>query len=311
VRRLLFSGSLLDHDAYLSPLFLHRVLVKSPIFPLITIFFFSASVRFYEISWKRLFGGTKLRNLLTIICWILAWQFSLYDYNFYFDQWHWVERCSLLVSAILVFKHPVFCFPVMVLVQIIGSQFEYPLQELSWTDKRLPFDLLILFNCYLAVRAWIKTPPEMCVYVALCLVGSFYYVPALSKLNLEESPVVWIFQNDLANLFISSYVNGWLSPVPQETILRIAATLHYINPILLVFTLASEIAGLFVLFHKRYTILWLIGASLRHMEIFVVSGIWFWKWVFVDVGLAAFLISLNEKKRLDCTGRGLPCCLCS
>jgi len=185
---------------------------------------------------------------------------------------------------------------VMLLVQIIGFQFNYPLHALSWTDKRLPFDILILFNCYLVVRAWLKMPRELFVYLTLCLVGSFYFVPAITKLSLANSPSVWVFENELGNLFVSSYINGWMSHIPENTVLYIASVIHLWNPVLLLITVGSQIAGLFILSHKKYALIWLTGVSLLHVGIVVVSGIWFWKWVCVDLGIVFLLISLNSEE---------------
>ena len=56
-----------------------------------------------------------------------AWAFSAYDYNFYFDQTHYVDRLLLIAFAMLVLVHPGFVLPFLLEAIAIAYQFHHPL----------------------------------------------------------------------------------------------------------------------------------------------------------------------------------------
>ena len=105
--------------------------------------------------WQDFPKGKYLRFLLTLTTAILAWKFSTYDYNLFFDQTHYYDRFLLLAFIPLVYWRPVFVFPfLLVLLPIIGQFTKLP--GFSWGAYFLPVRILILwlgtYLIYLATR---------------------------------------------------------------------------------------------------------------------------------------------------------------
>jgi hypothetical protein len=114
------------------------------------------------------------------------------------------------------------------------------------------------------------------------LMASDYCIPALAKLQIQ-----WLQRDDLFALTASTYANGWLSFVPEDQLLRWIHHLSWTNLPLKLATLGVELGALLLL-ARRGSLLWLAGLSAGlHVAIFLVSGIFFWKWTLLNVALMA------------------------
>jgi hypothetical protein len=234
--------------------------------------------------------GIDARYVVFALALILAWAFSLSEFNFYYNQGHYVDRLLLLVLAGLVLVNPIFATIFVVFAVTFVSQFNYPeILNYSWFDKTLLFKVLLLFGVFNIVGLFVKFRPSHFVFLALCLIGSDYFLAGLSKLTIGNRVYDWVLKNQVHNLFVSSYVNGWVRFLDQPTVLPIAAGMKLFDIPLQLFTLAVELGGLLLVVGRRASILILYGAVLLHVGIFLSSGIFFWKWILLDLSLAILL----------------------
>lgn len=225
---------------------------------------------------------------------IIAWAFSNYEFNFLYNQPHVLDRVLIIILALLILVHPYF-LPLFTLVAfVIFSQFLHAgIGPYTQLDKQPVFDLLILASVFVILRLFVRIKTVPFVFLALCLLASFYFVPGLGKLQIGPLPWSWLLENKLHNLFVSSYVNGWLGFADQATILSLANVLQPLDVPFQAFTLIIEVGMLFIVVRKRLSIALLLGAMGLHIGILAASGIFFWKWLLVD---AAFLLLLWQNR---------------
>ncbi len=230
--------------------------------------------------------GIKVRYIVFALVLILAWAFSTYEFNFYYDQGHYLDRLLLVILACLVFVNPIFASIFAVFAVLVVSQFNYPeFLNYSWFDKELLFKILLLFSVFNILSLFVKFRPSHFIFLSLCLIGSEYFFAGMSKLAVGNRIVGWMLDNQVHNLFVSSYINGWLTFIDRPTLLQIAGVMGIFDIPLQIFTLIFELGGILLVLGRRVSIVMLGGAVLLHLGIFLSSGIFFWKWVLLDLSL--------------------------
>lgn len=254
------------------------------------------ALRFRACSWQKI-SEPKVRAFVFACSMVVVWAFACYDYNHYYDQAHYLDRLIVVALGVLVLAHPVFLAPLLVFGVAMVRQFQGPIGSFSWTDKVMIFQQLGLAYAYVVVCAVKKPRLGAYLMLALALVGAGYVVPAVGKMDLD-----WHSANELHNLFIGSYNNGWWANFSRATVLQVADWLKSVNGPVGWMTLAVEFSPLVALFHRRLAALALILCILLHGGIFVLSGIFFWKWIVIDVGLIWVFLTLRKDQAAEIFG---------
>ena len=241
-----------------------------------------------RLRWKDLDSGNTLRCFIAVIAGTLAWTFSVYDYNLYYDQGHYADRLLLIALFAGVLWRPVLIVPFTAFVYCIVHQFDQPV-PCTWTDKRALFDILSLFVGFLSLRLW--TAPRWpqihfreFIYLTIVLQAANYFVPGFGKLSLG-----WPLIERLDNLFVASYLNGWFGFLTTEQALGWAQLIADWNVLLVWPSLVLELSALLCLWNRRVSACILIGCIGLHGMICLTTGILFWKWIILDAALIAVL----------------------
>ncbi|HEY1066390.1 MAG TPA: hypothetical protein VGE52_09785, partial [Pirellulales bacterium] len=133
-----------------------------------------------------------------------------------------------------------------------------------------------------------------CLCAMLWVTSLAYLKPGLGKLAYGWE---WIASNDLANLHQAAvFQNGWttdLSPWLREWL---DSSMLYLNTPLKIGTLILEVGILLIVARRSLAVLFLVGCSSMHLGIFIFSGIYFWKWIAMDLLLAGVLAALPAEK---------------
>jgi hypothetical protein len=193
--------------------------------------------------------------MVVALAFIVAWACGCYEYNFYFDRWHAVDRWLVVACAALTFWRPAFAPLTALMGFLVMHQFEKPLPGFTWTDKRILFDTLVLFQAYLLVRRFRPVSPLVYLGLALTIHGSNYFAAAWAKLELN-----WL-------------ANGWLSMLSSEEVLLAASAMRSINAWLVGATIATELAALTLLWNRKSCAAVLFMSAALHVAIVVVSGV--------------------------------------
>jgi hypothetical protein len=287
-----FSWCQLPEAAYFSPFIAPEVFKNGRLIAAILINLLLGSFFFRRLTWVAIDPTYGTRIFILVVAITIMWQFATYDYNFYYDQAHYVDRILLIVMALLIYWHPLFAPLFTIFAIVVGSQLHYPLPEAAWlwADKKILVDALILFNAFLFLAVFRQPSGNTFLYLTLCLTGAMYFEAAIAKLSLGPTYYSWLVHNKLSNLLVSSYLQGWLGFLDSSQVIRLAQYVSMINFPMALGTLLIEASGLFILWSRNASRLVLGGAILLHIAIAVSSGIFFWMWCAYDLALIIFVL---------------------
>lgn len=244
--------------------------------------------------WTDIDEAAHTRWLALIAAGMLTWAFVTYDVNLYFGHAYLLERLLLLACCAAIAWHPIAIAPFLVLLMMVAAQGHFPLPEgrWMWPDKLLPLGALVVLLAHVMVVALFgkRTRPEILLVALLCYVGANYGWAGLNKMARGPDVTTWLLHNDLSNLFVSSYVSGgWLGHWTPEEVIATRDTLHTFALPLGIVGLGTELCAFLLLMHRKLTRVALIAIVVLHIGIFLVSGIFFWKWIVFDLALVAYL----------------------
>lgn len=229
--------------------------------------------------------------LLSTAVVVLTIGYSAYDYNFYWDQWHILDRIGFLILCAATLWNLAF-LPLWVLqFSVIVGQFAYTPLTYSWTDK-----LPVIQLCYLGalyVPMWMIFRPArkhlsgIFLAAAMIMWGGFYLSTGLAKIRFD-----WLWQDPTQNLMIGAWLqNNWLGFLDEEHILKLASVVDYTDWILRLFVVIVELGACIFLFHRRLCIGFVASFFAMHLGIFALTGIFFWKWMAIDLGVL-YIVSI-------------------
>ena len=241
-----------------------------------TITLFSA----WSLKWAELDGWKSLRWVVATNIIIMTWSFSSYSINFYSGLQHGWDRALLLLLGVATLWRPRFIGLFLMQLGVIMAHLGDPLSY-SWTDKSLSIDLLLLIQLAVVARRRIAVKEEHLLASILFVIAVHYVRPAVGKVALG-----WLWCDDLSNLFVGSYhQNSWPPGMSESLVFCYAESISTVGLLIKFLTLVVEFAPLFFLTGPRFVCWSLTLAIAMHLGIFVSSGIFFWKWILVDVML--------------------------
>ncbi|MDX2022765.1 MAG: hypothetical protein SF187_21195 [Deltaproteobacteria bacterium] len=268
-------------DVFTSPFLLWRLIVVNAewlrlLFPHAVLLVLGVRPRWE--SWE---SGQRLRVVIMVLSTAVAWSAATYSYNEYFGHGHWLDRALVLILAGIGWKRPMAVPYLTMLASVLLQQAGHPIGVDSF-DWRPILEVMCLFSCFV----WLAFLPNLntrhFVLVALALIGTYYFEAGIAKIRFR--PVgSWVFEDDLSNLLIAAHMRGWLSFIPDAWIYAVAHPLRALSPVLTVFTVVTELGFLLLFMHRRLTRPFLLMAAALHVGIFLLAGIFFWKWVLLNL----------------------------
>lgn len=245
-------------------------------------------------AWQSIEEGKKLRHIVLLVAFILAWAYGTYDYNLFFDQRHDLDRLFLFALIPLTYWRPIFVFPFLLVILTILHQFNIPIGGYSWAEQILLVRILILFGAFLLIASLsnFRNVTDF-VFLLFCLIAGHYWVCGLGKLQLD-----WMALDRIHYLLPATYANGWLGFLDPDEISRLTRTFSWFNEPLKAATLVIECGALVSLWRMIWLRVFLLACIALHVGIVVLTGIFFWKWVVLDAALAILLM----KNKMPATG---------
>ncbi len=243
--------------------------------------------------WQVFDQGQALRLLISLVVTVCAWIYSTYDYNFYFDQGHYLDRLILCGLMVLVWWRPIFVLPFTLLLMAIMGQFTYPLadQVSLLVGVNLLVHTLQLFGVFFILH--LVTGTQLTadfIFVLCCLIGASYLYSGVGKLQLG-----WLNSPHIHLLMLGGYSNGWLGFLPPEPIVSVVKFLSNFAIPMMLFTLLVELGSLVYMAHQRLTMIFLLLFIAFHVGIVVVCGIFFWHWIVLEVALFVFFYRIRHR----------------
>jgi len=236
--------------------------------------------------WEVLELGKQLRVMIVFLAALIAWVFSTWGYNYYFDQAYFLERVLLLLLVPLIFLRPVFIFPFQLLAFTLMWQIAHlPGIAFVFPHKLQILHVLNLFAAFFLIHAVTGSRrSDVFMLLTLCLLAAAYWEPARAKLALG-----WFSHGGLYNMPLAAYAHGWLVNLKPETIVAFSNFIAPFDLIMRVFVIVIEASCLFLLWRRWLCMVLLGSVAIFHMGVFIMYGYLFWTWVGLDVAVLVLL----------------------
>jgi hypothetical protein len=241
-------------------------------------------------SWPDFDRSDKLRWFITIVAGVLAWSFSTYDMNYYYNEEHVFDRVLLVLLAAMIYWKPGFIFPFLLLLQAVINQFNYPLGVgYSRPMDHFLMGILTIFSAAYILNGLARSRRITdFLFLTCCLLAAQYWWPGLGKIKLN-----WVTHGHIYFLPLAAYAHGWLAFLEPETIIRFAKIESWLDWPMLIATAILEWGALFFLWRRSLAKCFMIAWICFHLAILANTGYFFWKWMIVE---AALLILFFRRK---------------
>lgn len=280
-----------SYDSIIGGAFLHPFIL-----PVVLLVY--AAQYFPRTGEKMHFYSTAEKLMACVPVWLLLWELVGSDYNYYLDSAFYFDRVLLLTTGILVWWFPALVPLFIVFALIFRAQFNYPIGGFNLADKRILFDVLILFTSVQVVKKYIRLPVYTFIFLVFCITGSYYMVSGIHKIIISPHGYEWITENKLSDFFFNAYARGWMFPLPEPVL---TSTYHFLESYgagLKIIVLLVELSGLLLLWKRRVSIMLLMLFILLHVGIFIGGSMIFWKWIAVDLLLIFILIKYRKQTEI-------------
>lgn len=247
-----------------------------------------------KLPWDNYENYTVVRGFILVVSGTIFWEQFFLDYNYFHNSSMAIEKLLLLFSFLLIYINPSWVVVFLTQSILIWQSHQEPLGGFHLTDIRPVFEILTLFVSFQMSQKFKKIHTNVFILLALTLHASNYFVPGIVKLEISPNGWEWTILNELNNLFISSYVNGWFGFLDEKVALFIAGIIDQTEVIAQVITLLIHLGSIVLLFRKRITFLMFLAFELLHLGIFFASGIFFWAWILINLGFIYLMKGLPE-----------------
>lgn len=252
--------------------------------------FFSPRIRRrLLISWPELCSGREIRWLIALAAFPLVWRLTTHDHNYYWDQSYPIDRLLIGLCFLFLLFRPIGVAPLILVSLPVLFQIDYPLRGATWTTSSMSVHIQIFFLAYLVVvvasRSRLKN--DRILFWGLLLVLCIHYWPS----GREKLASGWLFHDQIHVLFSATTSAGWLRAIDQEQLDRFARILASYDLPIRLGTLVIELSPLLFLWCRRsLALLLLIGFASFHVGVVLLTGIFFWEWILIELGWALTLL---------------------
>ena len=207
------------------------------------------------------------------------------------------ERSLMLLCALMILRNPIYFLGVIFFTGFFHWSHNFPPASVTLTDKRMLIDVIIASGLVILISLFFrKFLSDLFLIMVLFIIGSQYFYPGLAKINAGPNFYSWIIDNSISNIATASIMHGWkisfLSTSSQLILNKFFSNVQYL---LGFWVLITQLSALLIFYNRRFTIFLLFEFAILHLGILLMSGIFFWKWILVDVCVAMYLI-FNQKK---------------
>ena len=279
-RGLIFAGRL-PVDAYGNP-YLTAGLIRYTGWPVLLLFAVYLIAIILVPRLRSPWSGIGPGRVVFILCTaILTWSYSSYPFNPFFNHSHLDARVVLVVLAVLSVWRPCFVPFFLLLVTAIIHQFRYPLGADSVAVQLLLIQMLLLGWVAWLCKTLTKTNHNHEITILLLvLLASFYWTAGFGKLRLD-----WLRFGHIHHILHTSYANGWFPALSIDQISTLSRFLAGLDWPMRLFALGIEVGAVCFLWRRWSVIAFLAAWILFHSCVLLMSGIFFWPWISLEIAL--------------------------
>ncbi len=260
-----------------------------------TLYFLFAKRRLRWTDWQH---GTAFRALVMAILAVVVWSGTTFEYNNYLHRGHAFDRLLLLGLFGLSWRYPL-AIPFAVRLGIILVREGYVPINLDDFEFRTVTELLTLFSIFIWLSAKRSFQPWHALIVGVGSWACYYYIAGVAKWTYGPK-YSWLLENRLTNLALSTHMRGWLASVSDEHVNAVIRLIRPYDVLMSIYTLLVEFGALVAFFlHRKIARVWFGLCFLLHAGIFMMSGVFFWKWMLVNVAFIWWFGRRDARPILD------------
>ncbi len=239
------------------------------------------------VSWDRLDRGREIQALAGILIFFLTWRQLSADYDFLSQQWHLADRVFLVVAAVLSIYRPVFLLLFIIEMRVleapIGSSFDF---AHSLTPDELPvLTLIAICAVVLLAAACGHTKTDTLVPLLSAAIAVQFFDPGLTRLDLD-----WFIDDDLANLPLNGFQQGWLGGYTEGRPAQfLADVLDRGREPFVALVAAVQVGAILFVLRRRLLMAALVAWIGFHVVVMGVLGFSYLEWVIVELGFFLLL----------------------
>jgi hypothetical protein len=263
---------------------------KNPIFLIVGYLFLHPFVwNLKQMKWQRFDYNQWIRFLCFFVAFLLCWELTTYDFNYYLNTGFYFDRLLLIVFMFGILIHPIFIPAFIITALLYRSQFNFPIGGFPLFDKRVLFDLMLVSYTFFIVNRFVKIKTATFFFFVFCIIGGNYFSTFQAKILNSPHGVEWLLENKLNWLLLNAHSRGWMNFLGDESLYKLAVFLEKWSVILQALVLIIEGSAIFILFKRSISKYILTGFILMHYAIFSIGSMLFWKWMAIDLFMILFL----------------------
>ncbi len=146
-------------------------------------------------------------------------------------------------------------------------------------------------------KSTVLNPVDMLVILAVALHFGNYFYAGLIKAYIGSDPTFWFRENPTPFLTLAALESKVLPLSFSEGLTAFAyQTMDKIYPVTNLATIVIQLAALFAVIRIRWAIYATLAYDVLHVTIFVLTGIFFWKFILLNLAIVAALATMRTKK---------------
>lgn len=233
------------------------------------------------MRWSELEHGRRLQAAASLVMATVVWRLTTSPRNFLYDEWYTADRVLLVMFLIAATLRPA----AMVLVVIETRLLQAPLRAPPFPEPGLNIDelavqfLIILVAVTMLVIVTNKRETSAALPITTAVVAAQFFLPGRTKIRAR-----W-FDNELSNLPLSGYHQGWLGSGDGSFARSLSDAISEIEPLLVFVTLVFEVGAIAIVFRRSLLVSWLLAAFGFHLAVLLTLGFVFFEFVIVEAAI--------------------------
>lgn len=239
------------------------------------------TIKHEEVSWNSV--PKWLRSIILTCVVLLSWAYGFTETNYFYNKTYSADKIFLLILAYLTIRRPQFAFLFLLQAYLLSKQFAFALPvSYTFTDKQIIYDILFGFSVFQGLKLiCFKNVSWHCFLIIVLLILCNWYF----KAGLGKIIVGWQYHNSLYNLFIASTAYDWLYQFPKLKS-TLGSSLYEMKGIVEYLTLLVEFLCPLILLIRRNWFKYILASFIIfHLLVYLSSGIFFWKWIALEIVL--------------------------
>jgi hypothetical protein len=156
---------------------------------------------------------------------------------------------------------------------------------------------------FIIIRLFADIQANTVLFLLLSGYAANYVNAGLAKLRIN--PIYYVMNNNPVNLFMNAYKMGWNSFISEGSVLKIRKYSDKYRALINILVLLIEIGMIFIFLSHYVAVFFALLGFVLHLLIFVHDGDCFWKWMLVDLSVAASLFVAGSSTTIFTNNRWL------